>query len=60
MTFPYSNSHCSVKNVLEQMLINTSAVTFKKAQSQLCYFYDVIGKMTVLELACYIIKSLNN
>lgn len=49
MTFPYSNSHCSLKNVLELMLINTSAVTFKKAQGQVCYFYDVLGKRTVLK-----------
>lgn len=60
MTFPYSNSQCSVKNVLEQMLINTLAVAIKKVQSQLCYFYDAIGKMTVLKLNCYIIRSLNN
>lgn len=40
MTFPYSNPQCSVKNGLEQMLINTSAVAIKKVQSQLCYFYD--------------------
>lgn len=60
MTFPYSNSHCSLKNVLELMLISTSAVTFQKAGGQVSYFCDVTGKQTVLKQGCYVTKTLTN
>lgn len=60
MTFPYSNSHCSPKNVLELMLISTSAVTFQKAAGRVSYFRDVTGEQTVLKQGCYVTKSLTN